>query len=186
MSLRDGLGNTFYKAAIGNKRVRVRLTPLLVGVFVGSAWLFVLASLRVDKLLSFSRLLPTPLNIVLSVPILAIGATLALWSTVHFARARGTPIPSRPPAKLVTTGPYALVRNPMHIGIYAVLFGFGVLLQSVSLVSMFIPLFILLDVVELKAVEEAELEKRLGKEYIEYKKRVPMFIPRLKMKGKSG
>jgi len=32
-------------------------------------------------------------------------------------------------------------------------------------------------VLELKMVEEPELEKRFGKEYLEYKKRVPMFIP---------
>jgi protein-S-isoprenylcysteine O-methyltransferase Ste14 len=74
----------------------------------------------------------------------------------------------------------------MHTGIYVLLFGFGVLFRSISLVSIFIPLFILLDVLELKAVEETELEKRLGKEYVEYKKKVPMFIPRLKMKGKIG
>ncbi len=33
---------------------------------------------------------------------------------------------------------------------------------------------------ELKKVEEPELEKRLGKDYREYKKQVPMFFPRLK------
>jgi len=186
MSLRDRLVDTLYKAAIGNRKVRNRLTPLLIIVFVGSAWLFVFLSLRLDKLLNFPGLLPTPLNIVLSIPILTVGLSLAVWSTVHFARARGTPIPSKPPPELVTTGPYALVRNPMHAGIYILLFGVGVLFRSVSLVSIFIPLFILLDVLELRAVEETELEKRLGKEYIEYKKKVPMFIPRLKMKGKIG
>jgi protein-S-isoprenylcysteine O-methyltransferase Ste14 len=39
---------------------------------------------------------------------------------------------------------------------------------------------------ELKAVEERELEKRLGKDYVEYKKRVPMFIPRLKVRTKKS
>lgn len=186
MSLRDRLVDTFYKAAIGNRKVRSRLTPLLIIVFVGSAWLLVFISLQLDKLLNFSGLLPTPLNIVLSIPILTVGLSLAIWSNVHFARAGGTPIPSKPPPKLVTTGPYALVRNPMHTGIYVLLFGVGVLFRSISLVSIFIPLFILLDVLELKAVEETELKKRLGKEYVEYKKKVPMFIPRLKMKGKIG
>jgi protein-S-isoprenylcysteine O-methyltransferase Ste14 len=32
-------------------------------------------------------------------------------------------------------------------------------------------------------VEEPELELRFGKEYLEYKKRVPMFIPGLKRRG---
>jgi protein-S-isoprenylcysteine O-methyltransferase Ste14 len=32
--------------------------------------------------------------------------------------------------------------------------------------------------IELKAIEEPELEMRLGEAYREYKKRVPMFFPR--------
>jgi protein-S-isoprenylcysteine O-methyltransferase Ste14 len=37
---------------------------------------------------------------------------------------------------------------------------------------------------ELKAIEEPELEKRLGKDYVEYKKRVPMFFPWMKVRTK--
>ena len=33
--------------------------------------------------------------------------------------------------------------------------------------------------IELKRVEEPELTRRFGERYSEYKKRVPMFIPRL-------
>jgi protein-S-isoprenylcysteine O-methyltransferase Ste14 len=73
----------------------------------------------------------------------------------------------------------------MLTGVFVLLFGFGVLLGSISLVYIFTPLFILFNVWELKAVEEKELEKRLGEEYIEYRKRVPMFIPRLNMRTRS-
>ncbi len=86
---------------------------------------------------------------------------------------------------MVTTGPYTYVRNPMVTGMFILFFGLGVLFQSISLVFIFTPLFILLMVLELKAVEEPELEKRLGKEYLEYKKKVPMFIPWLKVKTKN-
>jgi len=58
------------------------------------------------------------------------------------------------------------------------------LLQSISLLFIFTPLFILFNVWEIKAIEEPELERRLGKEYLEYKTKVPGFIPRLKGKGK--
>lgn len=102
-----------------------------------------------------------------------------LWSVLHFVKVKGTPVPFNPPPKLVTTGPYTYVRNPMLTGLFILLFGLGVLFRSISLVSIFTPLFILLNLLELKAIEEPELEKRLGKEYLEYKKRVPMFIPRL-------
>jgi len=70
----------------------------------------------------------------------------------------------------------------MLSGVFILMFGFGILFRSISLVFIFTPLFILFNFLELKAIEEPELEKRLDKEYFEYKKRVPMFIPKFKKK----
>jgi protein-S-isoprenylcysteine O-methyltransferase Ste14 len=176
----------FYGAATGGRRIRSLLTPAGIVFFFGFIALFIFAALQVDKSLNFSELLPTSLNIIVSVPILAIGLFLMVWSVVSFIRVKGTPVPFNPPPKLVTTGPYAHARNPMVTGVFVLLFGLGVLLRSVSLVSIFTPLFILLNVWELKAVEERELERRLGKDYVEYKKMVPMFIPRLKGRTKKS
>jgi hypothetical protein len=53
----------------------------------------------------------------------------------------------------------------------------GILYNSLALILIFTPLFIFINYWELKRVEEPELEKRLGQEYIDYKKRVPMFFP---------
>jgi protein-S-isoprenylcysteine O-methyltransferase Ste14 len=39
---------------------------------------------------------------------------------------------------------------------------------------------VIFNVWELKHIEEPELVKRLGKEYVEYRKRTPMFVPRWK------
>jgi len=102
-----------------------------------------------------------------------------LWSILHFIKVKGTPVPFNPPPKLVTTGPYAYIRNPMLSGVFILLFGFGILFNSISLFFIFAPIFILLNFLELKVIEEPELEKRLGKNYLKYKKRVPMFIPKL-------
>jgi len=66
------------------------------------------------------------------------------------------------------------------------MFGFGILFKSISLVFIFTPLFILLNFLELKNIEEPELEKRLGKDYSKYKKRVPMFIPKLRRTKKRS
>ena len=65
----------------------------------------------------------------------------------------------------------------MLTGIFIQLFGLGIALGSISLVWVFTPLFIIIHVWELKKVEEPELVKRLGQDYVEYKKRVPMFFP---------
>jgi protein-S-isoprenylcysteine O-methyltransferase Ste14 len=88
-------------------------------------------------------------------------------------------VPFNPPPEVVTTGPYRYARNPMLTGVFLFLFGLGIAVDSLSLVLFFTPLFILTNVWELKEIEEPELVKRFGNEYIEYQLRTPMFIPRL-------
>jgi protein-S-isoprenylcysteine O-methyltransferase Ste14 len=185
MSFREELIEIFYKAARSSSRIRTLLTPVGLLFFLTFVTLFIVASLQVDKSLGLPKLLPASVNIIVSAPILAIGLSLVLWSGLHFIKVKGTPVPFNPPPKLVTTGPYAYVRNPMLTGAFIVLFGLGFLFRSISLVFIFTPLFVLLNVLELRAVEEPELEKRLGEEYLEYKKRVPMFIPWLKVRTKK-
>jgi len=174
------LVNIFYRAATSTRKVRNLLTPVGATFFFTFVALFIIASLWLDKSLKFPKFLPESWSVIVSMPILAIGLFLILWSILHFIKVKGTPVPFNPPPKLVTTGPYAYIRNPMLTGVFIFLFGLGFLLRSISFVFIFTPFFILLNVLELKAVEEPELERRLGKEYTEYKKRVPMFIPWLR------
>ena len=178
MTLRDKMVGTIYKAATSSRKTRVLLTPLGPIVFSVIIWLFVGMFLQMDKVLGFPKLFSPFLSLIISVFLLAAGFLLWLWSLLHFIRVKGTPVPFNPPPKLVATGPYAYVRNPMVTGLSLALFGFSILLRSISLAFIFTPVFVLLNVWELKAIEEPELEKRLGKEYIGYKKKVPMFIPR--------
>lgn len=185
MSLRNKLINIFYKAATSSRKVRTLLTPVGLVFFFTFIGLFIVASLWMDRFLGFPKLLTTSGSIIVSLPILAIGLFLVLWSILHFVKVKGTPVPFNPPPKLVTTGPYAHVRNPMLTGVFIFLFGLGILFNSVSLVFIFTPIFILLNALDLKAIEEPELGKRLGEEYTEYKKKVPMFIPWLKIKTKK-
>jgi protein-S-isoprenylcysteine O-methyltransferase Ste14 len=67
----------------------------------------------------------------------------------------------------------------MLTGVFSLLFGIGALLGSGSLLVIITPLFILINVWELKAIEEPELVKRLGQDYEEYRKKTPMFFPSL-------
>ncbi len=66
----------------------------------------------------------------------------------------------------------------MVTGVFTALFGIGLFLHSGSIVFVWTPLYILAHVIELKTVEEPELELRFGAAYTEYKRTVPMFIPR--------
>ena len=165
---------------MGSKKIRNFLTPIGIIFFFSLIGLLIIISLWTDKLLHFPKLISYPLNTITSFFILVIGLFLMLWSILHFIKVKGTPVPFNPPPKLVTAGPYSYIRNPMLSGVFILMFGFGILFRSISLVFIFTPLFILFNFLELKSIEEPELEKRLGKDYLEYKKSVPMFFPRFK------
>ena len=80
------------------------MTPVGIIFWFGLSVVFVLASLWLDKLLSVHLLFSPPTNLFLAVPILVIGATVALGTIYSFIRARGSPVPLNPPKKLLTTG----------------------------------------------------------------------------------
>ena len=78
---------------------------------------------RLDVLLDLPRL-HQPLT---GLAIAALGASLALWATaVLWIRGGGLPASAFPPARLVTTGPYALLSHPIYVGAALVAFGVSV------------------------------------------------------------
>jgi protein-S-isoprenylcysteine O-methyltransferase Ste14 len=156
---------------------------MIFGVFTA---LFVFAAIFVDRLLHLPSLLPESARLPLSIPVVALGVGVTAWSALHFLKVKGTPVPFNPPPQVVKTGPYRYARNPMLTGVFLFLFGVGFGINSVSLVFFFTPLFVLINVWELRQIEEPELMKRLGDEYIEYRRRTPMFLPRLRTRTKSN
>jgi len=169
-----------YRVATGSRKFRNLLTPIGAVFYVCLTVLFVVVAIHVDKLLRLPKILPKTLNLILSLPILSVALFMMGWSVYNFLKVKGTPVPFNPPPKLVTSGPYAYTRNPMLTGIFLLLFGLAVFFRSISLALLFTPLFILINAWEVKAIEEAELEKRFGEEYVEYRKQTPMFFPSLK------
>jgi len=179
MSLKSKWIDFLYNVATGGKRVRNFFTPIGAIFFGLLILVFVLMALQLDRLLGRTDIFLRGLNVILSLPLFSISLFLIGWSVQNFFKAKGTPVPFNPPPQLVTSGPYAYTRNPMLTGVFALLFGFGIFFESVSLLFVFTPLFILLNYWELKAIEEPELEKRLGENYVNYRKRTPMFFPNL-------
>ena len=177
MTLKTKWIEALYNVATGSRKIRNFFTPIGAFIYALLIFSFVVIALLLDRLLGLTAIFPRPFNIILSLPIFSFALFLMGWSVLNFLRAKGTPVPFNPPPQLVTTGPYAYVRNPMLTGVFALLFGFGVLFGSASLLVVFTPLFILINVWELKAIEEPELLKRLGQDYFEYRKMTPMFFP---------
>ena len=178
MSVADKYAEFIYWVATTKNKFKIILTPLGIMFWFGLSVLFVFASLWLDELLPVRMPFLAPVNLFLSVLLLLIGSILCLWPVCRFFKAGGSPVPFNPPQKLITTGLYSQIRNPMLLGWIIMLFGVGILLNSISLIFIFSPLFILLNIFYLKTIEEKEMEKKFGKEYLNYKKGVPMFIPR--------
>jgi len=152
---------------------------VIFGVFTA---LFVMLAVLVDRWLTLPWPLSSGFSWLIAIPLITIGVCVKAWSAFHFLKVKGTPVPFNPPPTLVMTGPYKFIRNPMLSGVFLLLFGLGFAINSLSLIVLFTPLFILANVWELKEIEEPELVKRLGEEYVAYQQRTPMFILRMRLR----
>jgi protein-S-isoprenylcysteine O-methyltransferase Ste14 len=76
---------------------------------------------------------------------------------------------------VITTGVYAYVRHPMYLGTLLIYISFTFLTMSLISLVPFIVIFFLYN--RLAATEEKDLERILGQEYGDYKKRVARWVP---------
>jgi len=166
----------FYAISTGPRGRRRILTPVGLVVFFGLFALVIWGGLRTDRSFSLPALLPGLSGALIGLSLFIVGALVWARCVVLFARAAGTPVPFNPPRSLVLIGPYALVRNPMLLGVLACLFGLGVLLHSIGVVALSV-LFLTLNVFSVILIEEPVLERTFGAEYTQYKRRVPRFLP---------
>ncbi len=108
------------------------------------------------------------------------GLSILLMTIRMFIRiGQGTLAPWSPPKKLVTSGMYAHVRNPMITGVLTVLLGESLLFHSKNIFIWFVSFFFI-NYIYFILFEEPSLERRFGEEYLEYKSNVPRWIPRSK------
>ena len=97
----------------------------------------------------------------------------------------GTPAPYDPPKKFVAHGVYIRVRNPMMIGVILVLMGEALLFGSLTVFTWAF-IFLQACLVLIPFWEEPDLERRFGETYLEYKRKVPRWIPKLKLSSKEN
>lgn len=158
---------------------------LIAGLVISTIFLsLIMLSLFLDGLLGLKNILPLPLNIIVAAIIGVPGAVVGFWCVMLFVKVGGTPLPIKPPPRIVENGLYSRIRNPMMTGSLAMLFGLGFLLNSISMVLIVFPVIVVLAYIYIKFIEEPEIEKRLGQAYIDYRNRVPMFIPKLRPRAK--
>jgi protein-S-isoprenylcysteine O-methyltransferase Ste14 len=101
-------------------------------------------------------------------------ALLATFNTA-FTR-RGTAVePWKPTTAIVTTGPYRLTRNPAYLGMALVYIGIALLAGALWVL---VPLPVVLIVIDrmVIALEERYLERKFGREYLDYKDGVRRWV----------
>ena len=106
----------------------------------------------------------------------AFGHFLFLWS-VAARRKYASSWAMRENHRLVTWGPYRLVRHPSYLAFFAMFIGFLFIWPTwLSL----IPLIAIPGYYQVTLQEERLLERRFGEEYLKYQKKTGRFIPRIK------
>jgi protein-S-isoprenylcysteine O-methyltransferase Ste14 len=111
--------------------------------------------------------------------LIAIGLAGLIDSFARFAlQGFGTPAPIAPPKRLVATGLYRYVRNPMYVTALATVLGLALLFGDVRVLAYGAPFWLATHIFA-AAYEERQLERTFGAEYRRYRANVPRWIPRL-------
>lgn len=132
------------------------------------------------RLLAASLPIPPKLGALVGA-VLCVGG-IAVWIyclDVFSRRSGGTPFPLDAPRQLATTGPFAVVRNPIMAGELAVIWGEAVWFASAGILLYAASLSLIAALV-VRLIEEPELRERFGEQYEAYTRRVPRWFPRLR------
>lgn len=125
--------------------------------------LAIAAMMALDRYLPAARWVRAPWNR-LGLIFWALGLGLMVWAGRRFWAQGASVHPFHRPTSLVTGGPYRFTRNPMYLGLVAILVGVAVDLGSAT-PWLVIPLFMALMEILFIRPEEARLEAAFGDEY---------------------
>ncbi len=109
--------------------------------------------------------------------LVVLGAVIYLVCTFDFSvEGRGTPAPIDPPKKVIAGHLYRYTRNPMYLGVLAVVIGEALLFRSEALLGYAAFLAICFHLFVM-FYEEPKLAQKFGDSYREYCRRVPRWFP---------
>lgn len=164
--------------------VRLWMRSLFYVALVGGIWLLLIPVFLIhwDPASSAFRLRSWTL-VALGGAVFCLGASLALWAGARLIRdGRGTPFPLDPTRRLVTAGPYAVVRNPQGIALILLTCGEALAVDAAALWLLpFLAGLFLIGIAE--PFEDWEMHRRFGRLYLRYRVRVPRWLPRRTGRG---
>ena len=118
----------------------------------------------------------TPIVFFIGMAIMLVGMALRYWAVITLGAFFRTTIETDKDQKVVSSGPYQLIRHPSYCGWLLVCLGYGIAVQNwlSLLVAFLLPLVALLYRIQ---VEERLLVSSLGTAYVEYQKKTKRLIP---------
>jgi protein-S-isoprenylcysteine O-methyltransferase Ste14 len=155
---------------LNQQKMTSRVFKILLRIPV--PWVFVLT-----YLLGVALQIIFPINIrsqealffikILGIVLFLIAAIFAAWSQILFRKAKTTTTPGERSAKIITSGPYRLSRNPMYISLTLAYIGeAGLLAQAWPLLVL--PLIVAYINWIVIPLEETLLNKDFGEDYKNY------------------
>jgi protein-S-isoprenylcysteine O-methyltransferase Ste14 len=114
-------------------------------------------------------------RIAAGLPLLLAGAVLNVWADQLFKRAGTTVKPFEPSTALIVTGPFALTRHPMYLGMALALAGVALALGSATPWAV-LPVFAWLITRRFIIPEERKMEATFGARYLEYAVKVRRWL----------
>lgn len=103
--------------------------------------------------------------------LITFGIIMNIWADFLFKNRSTTVKPHERPTSLVVTGPFRISRHPMYLGMFSVLLGCSLVFGKI-LSFLFPVVFFVLMQIFFVGMEEENLVKAFGREYVEYKEKV--------------
>jgi protein-S-isoprenylcysteine O-methyltransferase Ste14 len=120
-----------------------------------------------------------PAQTIAAILLIVIGLIPLFESIVRFVvKGRGTLVPAVPTERLVISGLYRYVRNPMYVGVITALVGEALLFRSRHMLVYALIVFAIMHLF-VCLYEEPRLAGTYGDPYPAYKSAVPRWLPRL-------
>lgn len=104
-----------------------------------------------------------------------IGLAFSLWARFHLGRYWSGVITLKQGHKLITTGPYQIVRHPIYTGMIAAVIGSALAAETAD-GFLGLALFVWACLIKVQR-EEALLTTEFGAEYAQFRRTVPMLVP---------
>lgn len=105
----------------------------------------------------------------------AAGIALIVWAAIELRKHKTTVLPHKPASALVTSGPFAYLRNPIYVGDVMVMLGLAELTRNVWFVIMALVFAVLVTWLAILP-EERYLLARFGAAYEDYKRKTRRWI----------